>query len=152
MAPLAAITLSRFGVASKVDAIMPLEYSLVTTSTPSTSKASQPRPQPDWMTARGSTKIWLSVPCRGLEAAAQVITADRPITKSAVTARVTLVDNKVRILVHSERAVSLRPGTTSTPALISVPRYPPISVLGCPPDLHRRLPSHPAHGTRTRLW
>ena len=94
---------------SSVSAIMPLEYSLVTTSTPSTSNARRPRPQPDWMIVRG-WRLASAPECPGLETTANVIRAERPITIKAVTASVTGVERRVRIFVHSERTVSENSG------------------------------------------
>ena len=81
----------------------------MTTSTPSTSKASRPKPHPDWMMVSG----WrlASVPeWPGLETTANVMSADSPITRKAVTASVIGVERSVRILVHSERTVSENSG------------------------------------------
>ena len=51
----------------------------------------------------------------GLETTANVMSADKPITTKAVTARVMGVDRSVRILVHSERTVSENPGGRDGP-------------------------------------
>ena len=89
-------------MANNVSPIMPLEYSFVTTSTPSTSNASRPKPHPAWIMLSG-LRLASWPECAGFETTANVISADSPITMNAVTASVIGVDRRVRIFVHSER-------------------------------------------------
>src|SRR5579875_157347 len=107
---LAARTRARLGVLIKVALIRPLEYSLLTTRTPSTMKARRPSSHPAWMMWRG----WARASAPALWwfwATANEIRADSPTTNNAATARVTGAERKVRNLAHSARMVSARVGT-----------------------------------------
>ena len=101
-ATLASRTTGRRGTADRVARMVPVPYSALITSTPSTPKMSWPRKIPIRLRRVGSsmTSVGLTVP---------VVSAQRPTTAIAVPASVQAVDRTVQSLVHSAAAAWRRP-------------------------------------------
>src|ERR1700761_6225117 len=99
----------RRGTASSEARITPVEYSVVTTSTPSTAMASCPSPIPvPMMKPTGSDRALASreaacgpYQCDSLS---QAISAVKPIHTTTKTASVQTVERTERIFVHSDRS------------------------------------------------
>ena len=94
-AALAASTSGRLGIAASVALIVPEEYSLVITSTPSTANSTDPRAPPTRMLLVTSLLGFLV-----LNPAAMPM----PIIPASANSRVQRTERKVRSLIHSIRA------------------------------------------------
>src|ERR1700733_3636797 len=107
--PLAAIIMPRCGLVISVVRIMPVEYSELITSTPSTPMISCPMYSPARLCCVGSKYG----PCGPWLAAPQLARAPNPTTTTNIASSAQYVDRTDRILVNSERSA---PANVTRPA------------------------------------
>jgi hypothetical protein len=93
---------SRFGTAASVVRIMPVAYSLVISSTPSTPAAICASWTPDWLTETGSNEAVAAAPCGGRASRSRLYRTPNPTTRMTADSRDHSAAGWVRSLVHSD--------------------------------------------------